>query len=287
MGHNASAMISGTLAAAAILTGVAEPAHVGANGTTRIVAFASYSYRQVTRLWCDRLVSLGYRPKIVALDAKMYRERLKCEVEVGHAECDWKNQKMRGYLWQCRLVYAHNATVRGENIFMADVDTIWMRYVPLDTWNLHDVYHSQGNGLPQEMWRRYHWVACMGITLFRATPRTQLLLSHLVHKCKKQKHRCDDQAELNLFYLSQNLTWVQQRPYWRTTTCRLSNASVAVWNASFIIRNREPRGACDAWIDAPNAPHLGKTKQDVFQKHAHDCQHKLNSPINVVLKSKN
>tara|TARA_B100000795_G_C22681752_1_gene392026 strand:+ start:166 stop:945 length:780 start_codon:yes stop_codon:yes gene_type:complete len=244
---------------------------VSANGSTRIVSFASYNYRHVARMWCDRLVSLGYRPKIVALDAKMSREPLQCDVEVGKAECNWNDRKARGYLWQCRLVYAHNATVGGQSILLSDVDTIWMRHVPLDTWAQHDVYHSLGNGLPRDVWMRYHWVACMGITIFRATPRTQVLLSHLVHGCKNKHHRCDDQAELNHFYVTQNLTWVEQRPYWRTSTCRLSNASIAVWNASFVIRNREARGACNAWIDAPNAAPVGKTKLAVFERHAHDC----------------
>ena len=221
------------------------------SGKWKIVAFASHNYMSVTLAWYARLTDLGYTEHVVAaMDEGIFNALTAAGVRVedhvrspseprepGEPVPGWGRHLWK--LWRYRLAYVMRQTQMGTNVFLVDVDTIWQRYVALETLFDQsedadvDVFFSQGTWYPRDVYDSWGFVGCMGTVAFRATQRTGELLHAALKHCAP--HQCDDQVAMNHALLHEfHVRWdrdtgVGTGNHWvKTVAARGANVEVGV-----------------------------------------------------------
>jgi len=188
--------------------------HQPKNNKWIILGFASTSYLFSAKMWYHQLSSLGYTEHvIVALDRKLYDELTYNNTLDDHnyyrvlpsgpsnryLDEPSRHMKGEGYLlsiWSMRLEKVSQLLEEGFNVFVTDIDSIWLKYIPMQQLSReYDVLHTICGTWPPAMYKTWGFVVCAGVAGYRSTEATRYMVKSLAGRCYPA---CDDQVALNL-----------------------------------------------------------------------------------------
>ena len=204
-----------------------------------ILGFTNYKFLAVAQIWFTQLRALGYKNhKLAAMDVQTF------EYLSNHGEFKdhvvYSSGATGGELqniWQKRIDTILSYLNQGINVFVADTDSIWLKYRELSDLPVNvDIFHGDGNPMPQEISRLWDdsegveksFTLCGCIGAYRATVSTINMIDRWSGKCselttkrlaskmegslveQKEPAACDDQILLNhLYAYDLKVTWVQ------------------------------------------------------------------------------
>ena len=168
-----------------------------------IIAFSDIRYMPATIIWYKQLTKIGYNShQIIALDSETYQKCLSENLRVSNATMPFNSHSGLRSLWAIRLTTIASFLQSGKNVFISDVDSIWVTYKNLDYLPFPeqiDIYHGLGTTFPPQHFHRYGFVLCGCIGAYRSNPNTIALFKELQKACKTS---CDDQKTLNYMYMN-------------------------------------------------------------------------------------
>jgi hypothetical protein len=197
-------------------------------GTTLIVAFCNFHFREVGLKFYKRMTRLGYSNHLlVATDDAMvdflenYSElRIRYQVWIHEpipAEVSsWPKQKQdHAYLqllMAVRWKYLLRRLESGMHIVLTDVDNIFTRFVDVDQEIAAqdtevDVWHAYATKFPRKAFAKQGFCVCSGMSWWRASPGGVRFARLMRDTCGDM---CDDQRQLNNLLSSSpklNMTW--------------------------------------------------------------------------------
>lgn len=272
--------------------------------TTKLLAFTDYSYRELSMQWYDRMMALGYTVDNPANDILVEL------VTVDTASRDFFNQTTRtiekkrrqhshyatqvaqlgpplrhgDYLFALRWEYVLKQLQAGWNVILADVDNIFVRFVPArDLFQPRhiDIFHTYGTKHPTRVFAQQGFVVCGCLTALRASKASMDYVSRLVKACGV---KCDDQQVMNELYAHQlqvewyeydkaNQTTSSSRSWYfdgipikgRTGRSKVTNHTVRIWDRDFANRcgflGTEPCPSAENWASMPNHKDLKQQMQ--------------------------
>ena len=161
-----------------------------------IIAFSDKTYIPAAKIWYKQLASLGYKNhKIIALDEEAFEILLSENFRVERPIFYFKNEAKLGNLWSLRLKTLQKYISNNQNIFISDVDSIWVTYKDLSLLPENiDTFHGIGKTYPDHVYEKWGFVICGCIGAYRANERSREFFEKLVENCKWQ---CDDQLSVN------------------------------------------------------------------------------------------
>ena len=105
-----------------------------------------------------------------------------------------------------RVKLTHDLVKKGTHVLLADVDTIFSRYVnPLGfVKEGYDVYHAHEMRFPTDLYERFGLMVCGGHHFFVSTAATIRFLDYVAVECGE---RCNDQIVFNKVFWHLHLEW--------------------------------------------------------------------------------
>ena len=184
----------------------ASPENVNKNWI--IIAFSDSTYYPAARIWYNQLKALGYENHyLIALDDQVYEKCLSENIRTKKASSDFnRDPKSLGpsgklsRLWSIRLTTIFNLLRTNVNVFISDVDSIWLKHQNLNLLpfpSLIDIYHGLGTKHPLEVYLKYGFVVCGCIGAYRSNERVIEFFRQTLSTCYKN---CDDQVTINNLY---------------------------------------------------------------------------------------
>lgn len=210
----------------------AAAAAAATTGTTKILGFADYNYREYALRWYHRLANLGYTEQvIVAVDQKaadFFSQNASSTSSsssvhweaLPYPPCVSSKHDARGYRRQIfgrRWTYIYEQLQQGYHVLMTDVDNVFSRYLPMaelqDNTQV-DVFHAYSTSYPTNVFEDMGLTVCGGMSWLRSTPSVIRFVGSLVNRCKCmdlvgakksavvddricRECSCDDQVALN------------------------------------------------------------------------------------------
>lgn len=179
-----------------------------------ILGFSTYKYIPAAKIWYKNLAALGYNNHfIVPLDkstVKIFQKgkdtsfRIKMPTEFPVNEKFLYKSLGRG-LWHVRLATIEKYLSQNYNVFITDVDSIWLNYLDLNRLPKHfDAFHSIAGHWPPSVYEKWGFTLCGCVAGYRATENTKKFFKHLARVCWAT---CDDQQHLNEFYYNMEMKW--------------------------------------------------------------------------------
>ena len=245
-----------------------------------IIAFSDIRYMPVTIIWYKQLTKIGYNShQIIALDSETYQKCLSENLRVSNATMPFNSHSGLRSLWAIRLTTIASFLQSGKNVFISDVDSIWVTYKNLDYLPFPeqiDIYHGLGTTFPPQHFHRYGFVLCGCIGAYRSNPNTIALFKELQKACKTS---CDDQKTLNFMYMNvYKFQWFEA-PGMRNKIGRstaFKDLSAMTFSQYDVLRGRlsmnfNERCRVDKpWIVSPNSAKTIAAKSSMFRK-IEDC----------------
>ena len=183
------------------------------SSTWIIVAFSDINYFTVAKLWYDQMTEIGYNiHNIACLDTLTYKRFQQMEYRsfIVVETSSVKKLDLTS-IWKARIGTIQKFLNKNLNVFISDVDTIWLRYMDLDAlmkgsmvakkYDLavlperkYDSIHALGTTFPNNVFRNQGFVLCGCFAGYRSNQHTKDLFSLISRKCEKG---CDDQETIN------------------------------------------------------------------------------------------
>lgn len=196
-------------------------------GTTLIVAFCNFHFREVGVAFYKRMTQLGYENHLlVATDNAMtdFLEksplRMRYQVwiheplpsEVLSRPKPKQDHAYLELLMAVRWKYLLQKLENGMHVVLTDVDNIFTRFVDVDQEIAShetdvDVWHAYATKFPRKAFSKQGFCVCSGISWWRASPGGKKMARVMRDTCGDM---CDDQRELNNLLSSSpalNMTW--------------------------------------------------------------------------------
>jgi len=184
----------------------------------KFVGFSDSGYVPVAMTWYNQLLGLGYQNHVViATDLAAYQtlstahsnDGSPLRVEYFKVQLVKSgNQAIRfNDLWRRRMQYVLEQTQSGVSVFLSDVDNLFSRYIPLEGEHFQssefDLMHAHGTNHPPEVKKKQGFVVTAGFSFFKGNAKVANMLEWVVQRCSPE---CDDQREVNKFYL-ERMKW--------------------------------------------------------------------------------
>lgn len=261
---------------------------ISANSTNPwiIIGFANFAYIEVAKIWYNQLTALGYTEhKIGVLDHETfyeltfhgYRTILPDEKLLKKmSDVKLADKPITRLIWTVRLSAMKDLIIKGFNVMISDVDSIWIKYQNLNLLPTgFDSFHAYGTTFPQSVFDEQGFVVCGGVAAYKSTENTKRFFSRLVEECGS---KCDDQMLINGLLIGEwNMDW-QMSPGTgvrfgtsRNVTDSGGKAfSSLIFNEEYVIRGRDRVEVCKgddskAWIISPKAKKDGEMKLKLFE----------------------
>ena len=186
-----------------------------------IVAFSNAAYLPATRIWYQQMNDLGYNNHIiVALDEKTFdilsrNDHFRVDKSVALEELDNLSEKEKlkqtrqnnklGQIWRTRLKTILKYLSSNKNVFISDVDSIWIKHQGLNNLPpMFDAFHGTGKNYPRTTFRAWGFVLCGCIGAYHSNINNIRLFNKIVDICENTENDmgCDDQQLLNNLYLN-------------------------------------------------------------------------------------
>jgi hypothetical protein len=270
----------------------------------KIVGFSDQVYVDAAKIWYDKLTFLGYDEHvIVAVDNTSFLELKEQNYRVeayftdvirGARKLPWVRN-----LWYKRILYCMEQIANGTSLLLTDVDNIFQRYVPLKEFQNSgfDVIHAYEVGFPPELFQRYGFVVCGGMTWYTANNRTLKFLHQIEQMCSNggSGNKCNDQKEINKFILLPEIGGVvwddtpnQRRvnstdsnngllEIGQTGRSEVTGHTIKIWDRDFAWRGPSDTQFCPTennWVSMPlPLPYSITSKQTPEQERAYRIEH--------------
>lgn len=182
-----------------------------------ILGFSSESYIPIAKIWYDQLENLGYDNHfIVPTDQKAFDLLKNLSEDSGNGKTFTKSYRfkmpskfvnsVRSGFWKMRIETIKNLMLtENSNIFISDVDSIWVNYMDLRNLPpLFDNFHAICGDHPKLAYKTWKFVLCGGVGGYRNSNQGKIFMDRLVKRCGEN---CDDQENLNEFYLRMGMKW--------------------------------------------------------------------------------
>merc|ERR1711972_962861 len=96
---------------------------------------------------------------------------------------------------------------QGFNVFVTDIDSIWLKYIPMQQLSReYYVMHTICGTWPPAIYKTWGFVVCAGVAGYRSTEQTRHMVKNLARRCYPA---CDDQVALNMhtYYHLGHMKW--------------------------------------------------------------------------------
>ena len=236
-----------------------------------IIAFTDERYLPVSKLWYNRLSSLGYQDHhLQAMDIISYEDLMRNNFRCEKVSNSVANKVGFSEIWRLRFQIPLLYLKTGKNVFVSDVDTHWNFYFDLTKLPpQYDSFHSYATVFPKKIFKKWGFTLCGCIIGYRANNKTIQLLGTLLERRFELDKRCDDQVVLNeIFALTYKIKWVGN-----TAFSDHYNYTISVFNRSFVARSEI---SCDSWISMPGAKKKVTLKLQQWELYNNIC---LNSKV--------
>ena len=121
-----------------------------------------------------------------------------------------KKIKDRRSIWKARLNTVYSLLLLNYNIFLTDIDAIWIKKYNLSEIlpDNVDVFNAYASNYPRYVFKKWGFVVCGGLFGVRSTEGSREFFKFLVEKCDDL---CDDQDLINQYYLREvKMDWKYQ-----------------------------------------------------------------------------
>ena len=124
----------------------------------RILGFTNMKYVDVAKIWYMQLYKLGYRNhRLAALDYTTYNylnnfTDFQGGIIYAYGAKERKSLLGGKSIWQVRIDTVLEQLESGMNIFVIDVDSIWLKYRDFSLLSTNvDIFHADGNPMPHDI----------------------------------------------------------------------------------------------------------------------------------------
>ena len=245
-----------------------------------IIAFSDITYTPAAEFWYKQLSALGHNNhKIIALDDAAYKKLSSKGFRVESALFYLKHDgtSKLSNLWSLRLKTLQKYVESNQNIFISDVDSIWVSYRDLnDLPENIDTFHGTGKTYPQDVYDQWGFVICGCIGGYRSNSKTKAYFKKLVEQCD---NKCDDQNTINKL-LANEFQYNWKKPpgmdnrLGQATSPNYPNLSSMTFSDMEVQRGKKLENYdCPndkPWIISPNSKKLIWNKLNMFRQ-VGDC----------------
>ena len=209
---------------------------IAPSSRTKIVAFSEFKYQEIALKWYRRMDYVGYiEHLLVATDdqAAAFFEKHKLRYDLlfsqntsfkfsdcdSHLKLGKRRQNYRRHIFSSRWNYIWRLLKNGTNVLVSDVDTVFNRYVPLQSLEDTNVDHFIGYeggvpSFPKIIFNKKGFTVNGGMHWLRASSGGLLeFVRALVEQCGclelSCRCLCDDQVVLNniIFFSKYIISW--------------------------------------------------------------------------------
>lgn len=234
-----------------------------------IIAFSDIKYAPIARIWYNQLAELGYTEhRIGALDRQTYDVLKADSYRVILTNEKLPVTKFLRTIWKVRIVTILKLLEEGFNVFVSDVDSIWVKYRDLTSLpEMIDTFHSYGTTYPQNVFAKWRFVVCGCVGGYHSNANTVSFFKRLKERCE---NTCDDQHSMNnLLMRDYNMTWAippgMKNRFGQSNVDGLSLTSL-MFNNEEVSRGRHLD--CKAsWIISPKAKKESTNKYARFMEY--------------------
>ena len=174
-----------------------------------IVGFSDFGYLPAAKLWYKRLSKLGYTNHFIAALDENTLEASKRNTTFRALPANrylppvnssiWRNPTQSGHkfkwIWSLRIQKVLELLEAGFNVFLTDVDSIWLKYMELSSLpDGVDVIHAKCPSWPKQVSEVWGFVVCGGVAGYRSNGEVVKLFRFMRERCIEM---CDDQKVLN------------------------------------------------------------------------------------------
>ena len=264
------------------LIDILENADNNETNQVKFVAFTTIDYSESAKFWYNRMAELGYTEhRLVLADEaivdyfseinKAGKEYYRFDVEL--VDPGKRRKNMVRSLWYHRILYCLNQLKKGYSILLSDSDNVFMRYVPLSTFqnDVFDAIFALELRFPTNLFASQGFVLCGGMTFLKATKPTIEIMELLLSNCNRGgTQRCDDQVEWNKL-LAKEMKWDADAARQNKTkggliqqgfigvSTNIEGFKAKVWDRDFAFRREFLTDTCPSeknWVAMPlNLPH--------------------------------
>lgn len=270
-----------------------------------IIGFTSLSYIPAAIVWYEQLTALGYTNHYLIPTDKVTHQYFQNNLTSYRIDTPYDALEVKSNIWRTRLTTLYKFIKNGKNVFISDVDSIWVNHYDLNLMPpMFDAYHAICTTFPKEVYFVWGFVLCGGVGGYRSNPSTIKFFENMVLKCGR---KCDDQRLLNEFYLEMEMSWkhppgmqnkigfIPHRPKnWKTypksdqfkptvpmLSMTLSNYNVQRgkdWS-EFQVKCADAKKRHHLWIISPNCPKTVAAKWKMFQDMAECFEKKVRDTL--------
>ena len=253
-----------------------------------IIAFSNKAYIPPAETWYNQLTKIGYKNhKVVSMDDDTFDYFQNKNMRVINATFPPRKKKrmnkFRQYIFALRFATISQLLKSGQNVFISDVDSIWINYRNLNLLPFPDqidAFHAVGQQWPIEHYNKYGFVMCGCIQAYRSNQNTIKLFDDLLIACD---NKCDDQEILNRMYMDDyKFEWSKKIPgmgdikFGRSTAIG-KDLTAMLFDQRDVVRGHDGlksyqvdfKKLCSekrAWILSPEAKPTAKDKIDLLNK---------------------
>ena len=264
------------------------------SGINQIIAFSDMKYQRAASEWYEKTQSLGYTAiRLIATDHEAFEKF----VGAGYcAELELTDITDLSKLWRLRLKVLQRKLEGGYNILLSDIDTIFLRNVPLSeiAESGTHVAFMEGTIWPQDVFDSQGFVVCPGMSWWSAeTPHALSIVRRLRAKgpCSdleiggrvirekgpgdRAVDHCDDQREINRVLLGSGIAWAVGQNGERKGHSAVTGLNVTVWGSTFAWRGSLRRDSCPnlsrIWVAHPLSDNNAESKERSFIEWRQKC----------------
>jgi hypothetical protein len=287
--------------------------------TVKIVAFTDHSFAPIGQWWYQKMKDLSYttqtlvlfEPMAVAHFDKLRQKGHHFQTDVQLIDQPVAKRRFKVHrLWYMRILYCLNQLKSGQSLVLTDSDNVFLRYVPLDTFEQsgYDAIFSFEQRYPEHIFKQQGFVLCGGMTYLKATNATIQIMERLLYNCFNGDGRegrgsksCDDQVVWNQMLFKEmkwdmNNTRSQKIDGNASTNDLLQhgfeghsavvpNFHAMIWDRKFSHRGRFEECPFDdkAWVSMPNPLKDERLEKIVRGRHGRFAQQYGLDELSMVL----
>lgn len=256
-----------------------------------VVCFSNIKYIEIVKIWYKQLEALGYTNHfIVAMDTETF-DVLSGKLQSSNVSSTKYRviKSVRPYnatrqslhnLWAIRLRTIHQLLSLSVNVFTSDSDTIWKKYVDLDTLpKNYNIFHAYDIGYPKNVFRHFGFVVTGGIGGYIYSAETLELVEHFMQSCSDA---CDDQTVFNEYYMKSGFLFsgtnettsleFDVNKVNRSGVSEDGRFKVLILETDICVRANNPtycwkKSWDNLWLYSPQAEKTGKDKLEMLGKY--------------------
>ena len=248
-----------------------------------ILGFSDFSYSKIAKIWYYQLEKLGYTEhRIVPLDEKTEKffQNENSSIKLAKPRELLNNTHTIHQIWTSRIQTINDYLFKGYNVFVTDVDSIWVNYRNLShlPTSQFSTFHAEGLTFPMDTYKVWNFTVCGGIAGYSPSRAGLRFINILSKACTD----CDDQRTMNWLYTHRYKMKWYNIPGFKGRVGDSSNSNEddlksmksMVFDKSVVVREKVDcrKNKEDLWIVSPGAMKEESKKIFMLKDHTGDFE---------------